>query len=323
MAGDLLDHLQEQDVVTFTGSSSTGQALRIHPNIVAKSIPFNLEADSLNCCILGQSITGEDPEFDLFVGEIYRELTTKAGQRCTAIRRVIVPAERLDHVVDALRTRLADVAVGDPSADGVQMGSLLGASQKAEVQAGVSTLAGDCELVLGGTDDFPLVGDNAVRAAFYPPTVLVCPNPLQNSVPHTVEAFGPVCTVMPYNSADEAVQLASLGKGSLVGSVFTNDDDEASAIVLGTAAWHGRMLVINRDCGRRVNRTRIALAQTGSRRARARRGRRGAGWGACRKGLHAAHLGTRLAYDIDGNDPSAPRWGEYAPIRRAPVQKTL
>lgn len=247
-AGDLLEHLQEQDAVTFTGSSATGQALRIHPNIVARSIPFNLEADSLNCCILGQSVAGEDPEFELFIGEICRELTTKAGQRCTAIRRAIVPAERLERVVEALRTRLADVAVGDPSADGVQMGSLLGASQKAEVQASVSELAGDCELVLGGTDDFRLVGDKAVRAAFYPPTVLVCSNPVQTGVPHAVEAFGPVCTVMPYSSVDEAVQLAGLGKGSLVGSVFTNNDDEATAIVLGTAAWHGRMLVINRDC---------------------------------------------------------------------------
>lgn len=247
-AGDLLEHVQEQDVVTFTGSAATGRALRVHPNIVARSIPFNLEADSLNCCILGESVAGEDPEFELFIGEICKELTTKAGQRCTAIRRAIVPAERLDRVVEALRTRLAEVVVGDPAADGVKMGSLLGASQKAEVQASVGRLAGECELVLGGTDDFPLVGDNADPAAFYPPTVLVCSKPMQTGVPHSVEAFGPVCTVMPYRSVDEAVQLAALGKGSLVGSVFTHDDDEATSIVLDTAAWHGRMLVINRDC---------------------------------------------------------------------------
>ena len=247
-AGDLLDHVQEQDVVTFTGSSTTGQALRAHPNIVSRSIPFNMEADSLNCSILGQSVTGDDPEFDLFIREICRELTTKAGQRCTAIRRAMVPASRLDHVVEALRARLANVNVGDPAVDGVKMGPLLGASQKAEVQAGVAGLAGGCELVLGGTDDFPLTGDNAVRAAFYPPTVLVCSSPMETGAPHSIEAFGPVCTVMPYSGVDEAVRLAGLGRGSLVGSVFTNDDDEARAIVLGTAAWHGRMLVINRDC---------------------------------------------------------------------------
>ena len=247
-AGDLLDHVDEQDIVTFTGSSTTGQALRAHPNIVAGSVPFNLEADSLNCCILGQSVTGEDPEFDLFIGEICKELTTKAGQRCTAIRRAIVPAEKLDIVVETLRTRLAKVTVGDPAEDGVQMGPLLGASQKAEVQAGVDRLAGDCELVLGGAEDFPLVGDSAVRTAFYPPTLLVCPNPMDTSMAHSVEAFGPVCTVMPYRGTDEAMRLAGLGKGSLVGSIFTNDNDEAAAIVLGAAAWHGRMLVINRDC---------------------------------------------------------------------------
>lgn len=247
-AGDLLDHVEEQDVVTFTGSSATGQALRTHPNIVARSVPLNLEADSLNCCILGQSVDDDDPEFDLFIGEICRELTTKAGQRCTAIRRAIVPAEKLDIVVEALRTRLAKVTVGDPAIDGVQMGPLLGASQKAEVQAGVDRLARDCELVLGGTDEFPLTGDSAVRTAFYAPTLLVCSNPMKTAVPHSVEAFGPVSTVMPYRNVDEAVELAGLGKGSLVGSVFTHDNDEATAIVLGTAAWHGRMLVINRDC---------------------------------------------------------------------------
>ena len=246
--GDILDHLREQDVVTFTGSAETGRMLKAHPNIIARSIPFNQEADSLNCCILGQSAAPGDPEFDLFIREVAREMTSKAGQKCTAIRRILVPEKQVEPAADALRARLSKVAVGDPSVDGVRMGPLLGAAQKAEVHANVGKLAGSSELLMGGSRDFELIGDEAVPDAFYPPTLLYCADPLETGAPHAVEAFGPVATIMPYGDSGEAVHLASLGRGSLVGSVVTRDETEAAQIVLGAAAWHGRMLVLNRDC---------------------------------------------------------------------------
>lgn len=248
--GDLLDHLTEQDVVTFTGSAGTGRMLKAHPNIVARSIPFNQEADSLNCCILGESVSPGDPEFDLFVREVAREMTSKAGQKCTAIRRILVPDKQVQPVASALQTRLSKVAVGDPAAEGVRMGPLLGAIQKAEVQAGVEELAGSCELLMGGGDGFELIGEQAVPDAFYPPTLLYCADPLATDAPHSIEAFGPVATLMPYGDTGEAVDLAALGRGSLVGSVVTRDDVEAAQIVLETAAWHGRFLVLNRDCAK-------------------------------------------------------------------------
>ena len=246
--GDLFEHLTEQDVVTFTGSASTGQMLRAHPNIIAKSIPFNLEADSLNCSILGESVALDDLEFDLFIKEITREMTTKAGQKCTAIRRIIVPTDKVTAVTDALKKRLAKTTLGDPAEEGVRMGPLLGAQQKADVHANVMALAERCELLIGGDDNFELIGKQAVKDAFYPPTLLLCKNPLQTDAPHSIEAFGPVSTIMPYEGFEQAIEIASKGKGSLVGSLFTYNDDEASKVILGCAPWHGRMLVINRDC---------------------------------------------------------------------------
>ncbi|MCY4157350.1 MAG: phenylacetic acid degradation bifunctional protein PaaZ [Gammaproteobacteria bacterium] len=248
-AGNLLDHLREQDVVTFTGSAETGRKLKAHPGIIARSIPFNQEADSLNCCVLGESVKADDPEFGLFIKEVVREMTSKAGQKCTAIRRILVPEQQLQPVADALKARLSKMAVGDPAAEGVRMGPLLGAAQKAEVQASVEALAGSCEILLGG-GDFELVGERAVRDAFYPPTLLYCADPLATEAPHSTEAFGPVATLMPYRGTDEAIDLAAKGRGSLVGSVVTSDDGEAARIVLGAAAWHGRMLVLNRDCAK-------------------------------------------------------------------------
>ncbi len=248
--GDLLDHLTEQDIVTFTGSAATGQSLRAHPNIIARSIPFTMEADSLNCCILGETVTPDQAEFELFIKEVAKEMTTKAGQKCTAIRRVIVPENRVQDVQQALTARLAKYSIGDPSEEGVRMGPLLGAAQKADVAAKVEALAQDCEIICGGNDDFELLGGQAVKDAFYPPTVLYCSAPLETDSPHTVEAFGPVTTIMPYSGIDQAVQIAGLGRGSLVGSVFTYDDGEAAELILGCAAYHGRMLVINRDCAK-------------------------------------------------------------------------
>lgn len=248
-AGDLLDHLSEQDVVTFTGSAATGQSLRNHPNILAHSIPFTMEADSLNCTILGKSVVEGDPEFDLFVKEVVREMTTKAGQKCTAIRRVIVPEENIDAVARAIMARLQTIKVGNPRLEGVKLGALVSSDQAADVHERVLQLATEGEILCGGDpSQLTLLGDDVIPDAFYPPTLLRCDNPMQAVAVHSIEAFGPVATLMPYRSIEEAVLIARKGKGSLVGSLFTHDDQEARSLILGAAPWHGRMLVINRDC---------------------------------------------------------------------------
>jgi len=246
--GDLLDHLEEQDVVTFTGSASTGQKLRAHPNIVAKSIPFTMEADSLNCAILGKTVAEDDEEFGIFIKEVAKEMTTKAGQKCTAIRRVIVPADKVEAVSHALQARLAKAVLGNPAAEGVRMGPLIGRDQARDVQSKVDQLATQCEVLLGGGGDFTISGGDNSSGAFYPATLLRCDDPFNNTLVHEVEAFGPVSTIMPYDSIEDAVALAQLGKGSLVGSVYTFDNGEARELILAAAPYHGRMLVLNRDC---------------------------------------------------------------------------
>lgn len=247
-AGDLLDHLDEQDVVTFTGSASTGRKLRTHPNLVANSIPFTMEADSLNCAILGESVQPGDEEFGLFVKEVAKEMTVKAGQKCTAIRRIIVPAPLMDDVAKALRARLEKTVLGDPTAEGVRMGPLVGRDQARDVHAKVGQLAEECEILMGGGEEFAIEGCDNSSGAFYPATLLRCDDPLKKRLVHEVEAFGPVSTLMPYASLDEAVAIARLGKGSLVGSLYTYDDAEARRVILATAPFHGRMLILNRDC---------------------------------------------------------------------------
>jgi oxepin-CoA hydrolase / 3-oxo-5,6-dehydrosuberyl-CoA semialdehyde dehydrogenase len=246
-AGDLLDHLREQDVVTFTGSSVTGKKLKTHPNIVARNIPFNMEADSLNLCLLGESVEPGDEEFDLFVKEVAREITVKAGQKCTAIRRVFAPRDRAEAVMEALSARLDKIMLGDPAREGVRMGPLVSREQREEVKGRVEELRRACELVYGGTDDFEILGGDKERGGFYPPTFLYCDRPLEVHEPHELEAFGPVATVMPYEGLDEAIELAKRGRGSLVGTIVTRDRDEARRLVFGTASHHGRLLVLNRD----------------------------------------------------------------------------
>ncbi len=246
--GDLFDHLMEQDVVTFTGSASTGRKLKSHPGVTANSIPFNMEADSLNLSLLGETVEPDSDEFNLFIREVAREMTVKAGQKCTAIRRAIVPAHRVDAVVAALKQRLDRLPLGDPSVDGVKMGPLVGRAQMEDVWENVNRLVGSCEILYGGSREFETRGGDRDKGAFFPSTLLYCDQPLTAAEPHDIEAFGPVCTVIPYRNTDEAIELAKKGKGSLVGSVFTSDDAEARQVVLGTAAWHGRLLVINRDC---------------------------------------------------------------------------
>ncbi len=248
--GDLLDHLTCQDVVTFTGSAGTGRKLKAHPRIVAESVRFNMEADSLNCCILGPDAGPGTEEFDLFVKEVVREMTTKAGQKCTAIRRTIVPEGMQDAVIEALRKRLAGVKVGDPATEGVKMGPLAGSAQVAEVRKAAGALMQAGELVFGSPDRVEVSGADPGRGAFFPLLLLHCAEPLRRAEPHDVEAFGPVNTVMPYRTLDEAVELARRGKGSLCGSLVTADPAVARTVVLGTAPYHGRILVLDRHSAR-------------------------------------------------------------------------
>jgi oxepin-CoA hydrolase/3-oxo-5,6-dehydrosuberyl-CoA semialdehyde dehydrogenase len=244
--GDLLDHLTCQDVVTFTGSAATGRKLKSHPRVISESVRFNLEADSLNYCILGPDATPGSEEFDLFVKEVAKEMTVKAGQKCTAIRRTIVPERVAEDAVRALSKRLAGATLGDPSVDGVRMGPLAGRAQVSEVGGSAERIAVSCERVFGDPNRFDVVGADPGKGAFFPSLLYYCDEPFRKSEPHDIEAFGPVNTVMPYRSLDEAIALARLGRGSLCGSVVTADDSVARDVVLGTAAYHGRLMVLNR-----------------------------------------------------------------------------
>lgn len=248
--GDLLDHMTGQDVVTFTGSASTGRKLRSHPAIVRNSVRFTMEADSLNCSILGPDAVPGTPEFDLYIKEVVREMTTKCGQKCTAIRRAFVPRAQVPAVLEALKARLAKVVIGDPSKEGVTMGALASRGQRDEVRKAVSTLCAAAELVFGNPTDFAVTGADAEAGAFLPPLLLYCADPQGTRVVHEVEAFGPVATVMPYDSVDDVIELAARGEGSLVGSIFTSDNDFAREMVMGAGSYHGRMLIVNRDCAK-------------------------------------------------------------------------
>ena len=244
--GDLFDHFGSQDVVTFTGSATTGRKLKTHRSIIEHSVRFNMEADSLNFSMLAPDATPGSEEFDLFIKEVTREMTSKAGQKCTAIRRTLVPAPMVDDVISALQKRLAGVKIGDPSVEGVKMGPLAARAQVEEVGRSLDALLRAGERVYGDPEQFEVVGADRNRGAFFPTTLLYCEKPLSRDEPHSVEAFGPVNTVMPYSSVDEAIDLAKMGRGSLVGSVFTANDETARDVVLGVASHHGRLMVLNR-----------------------------------------------------------------------------
>jgi oxepin-CoA hydrolase/3-oxo-5,6-dehydrosuberyl-CoA semialdehyde dehydrogenase len=246
--GDLFDHLTCQDVVSFTGSASTAARLRSHPAVLRHAVRFVAETDSLNSSLLGPDAGPGTPEFDLYIREVAREMTAKAGQKCTAIRRVIVPAPYLDAVTEALDAALSKVTVGDPRAEGVRMGPLASRDQRREVLTRIAELRHEAELVSGDPAHVAPVGADAERGAFLPPVLLRCREPLTARSVHTVEAFGPVATVMGYATLDEAIVLARRGEGSLAGSVFTADDAVAARLVLGLAPLHGRLLVVNRQC---------------------------------------------------------------------------
>jgi oxepin-CoA hydrolase/3-oxo-5,6-dehydrosuberyl-CoA semialdehyde dehydrogenase len=245
--GDLLDRLEGQDVVTFTGSADTAAKLCTHPNVIRHSIPFNAEADSLNCAILAPDVTPDDEEFDLFVKEVVREMTVKAGQKCTAIRRAIVPRKHLDAVSERLRARLAKVAVGDPALENVRMGALASKAQQADVAERVKALLSGNELIFSERDGFTPLGDGVAEGAFFAPTLLLCRDALRNDAVHDIEAFGPVSTLMPYEDLDEALALAAKGRGSLVGTLVTRDPKVAAKAIPVAAAWHGRLLILDRE----------------------------------------------------------------------------
>lgn len=244
--GDLLDHVTGQDVVTFTGSAVTGRKLRTSAAIVENSVRFNMEADSLNFSMLGPESAPGTEEFDLFVKEVVREMTSKAGQKCTAIRRTLVPEPMVDDLIKAISKRLGTMKLGDPRTDGVRMGPLVGREQVSEVGERVQELRDGSEIVYGDPYNFEIASGDKSRGAFFPPTLLYCGAPLTTPAPHNIEAFGPVNTVMPYANVGEAVELAKLGKGSLVGSLFTSDDTVARHLILGAASHHGRIMVIDK-----------------------------------------------------------------------------
>ena len=244
-AGDLLDHLTEQDLVSFTGSAATARKLRSHPTVIANGLRFTAEADSLNCSILGPDAIPGTPEFDLFVTSLITEMTVKAGQKCTAIRRAIVPNSMLGAVGQAASTRLAKVIVGNPADPSVGMGALAGLEQRAEVMRSLKALLDVSTVVFGDPNHVDVVGANADRGAFLSPILLQAD--ADRAEPHEVEAFGPISTLIGYHTVDDAIALAARGRGSLVGSLITHDPAVAQQVVLGLAPWHGRLLVLDRD----------------------------------------------------------------------------
>ncbi|GAB2794197.1 oxepin-CoA hydrolase/3-oxo-5,6-dehydrosuberyl-CoA semialdehyde dehydrogenase [Hymenobacter luteus] len=243
----ILDHVTYQDVVTFTGSAETGRKLRAHPRIIAEAVPFTMEADSLNAAVLGPDAVPGTVEFDLFIKEIRKEMTAKAGQKCTAIRRAIVPENLLEDVQIALGKALGQTTVGHPQAEGVRMGALVNMTQANRVREQVRELAKNTPIVYGDLDNVQVIGGDCKTGAFMSPIVLLNPEPFKFTDSHEVEAFGPVATLMPYKNLDEAITLANMGKGSLVCSVATNDPRTAQEFVLGAATHHGRILVINEE----------------------------------------------------------------------------
>lgn len=249
-AGDLLNWTNSQDIVTFTGSAHTGALLKNTPALLANNVPFTMEADSLNCIVLGPSVHPEDPEFELFIKEVRKEMTLKAGQRCTGVRRIFVPQSLLSAVATALQKALAQTVIGSPLHEKVRMGSLAGQSQREEVLNQVKKLLASSQLIYGSLDSVEVVDADAVKGAFLSPLLLLNEKPFQSIEPHEIEAFGPVSTLMPYQSIEDAIALSKLGKGSLVTTIVTNNEQEAKKYVLGAASHHGRILILNRDCAK-------------------------------------------------------------------------
>jgi oxepin-CoA hydrolase/3-oxo-5,6-dehydrosuberyl-CoA semialdehyde dehydrogenase len=246
-AGDMLDHVRYEDTITFTGSATTGLMLKSNENVMRENVSFNMEADSLNCIVLGEDVQPGMAEWDIFIKEVRREITTKAGQKCTAIRRIFVPENKIEDVQTALKKALAQTTIGNPLNEKVRMGSLAGKSQKQEVMNQVQKLLASSQIIYGSLDSVELIDADNNKGAFMSPLLLLNANPMQTNEAHEVEAFGPVSTLMPYKDLNEAIVLAKKGKGSLVCSVVTSSDKTATEYVLGAATHHGRILILNEE----------------------------------------------------------------------------
>ena len=249
-ADGILNHVSSQDVVTFTGSAGIGQMLKSHPRIISESVPFNMEADSLNSAILGEDAVPGTGAFDLFIKEVSKEMSTKCGQKCTAIRRIIVPENLIEAVQKELSAALSKLKIGNPRAEGVRMGAMAAKEQVAEVREKVAQLSVDTPIVFGSLDTINLIDADAEKGAFLSPILMLNNKPFELTNTHNIEAFGPVSTVMPYKDLGEAIALSKLGKGSLCCSITTNNDAIATEFVLGAASHHGRILILNESCAK-------------------------------------------------------------------------
>jgi oxepin-CoA hydrolase/3-oxo-5,6-dehydrosuberyl-CoA semialdehyde dehydrogenase len=243
----LLDYIENQDVVSFTGSAETGKRLKAHPRLLEHAVPFNMEADSLNAMVLGEDSAPGTPEFDLFIKNVRAEITVKAGQKCTAVRRIMVPSPFLEAVQIQLGKELSKIKVGDPSVEGVRMGALVSQTQRARVLANLGLLTQSSNIVFGDLAQYDVMGADKSSGAFMPPILLLNEHPFEGLDCHNIEAFGPVATLMPYESLEKAIELANLGKGSLVSTICTLDPAIAGQFVLEAGAFHGRILILNRE----------------------------------------------------------------------------
>ncbi len=249
-AGDLLDHVVSQDVVTFTGSASTGLKLKSNANILYQNVQFNMEADSLNCIVMGEDVDPSLPDWDIFIKEVRKEMTVKAGQKCTAIRRILVPENKMEDVWKAITVALKQTVIGNPLNEKVRMGSLAGKGQREEVKAQIQKLLASSQIIYGSLDSVEVVDADPVKGAFISPILLKNDTPLQSTEVHTVEAFGPVSTIMPYKNSEEAIELSKRGKGSLCSTIVTSNEVLAKEYVIGAATHHGRILVLNSECAK-------------------------------------------------------------------------
>ena len=249
-AGDLLDHVTSQDVVTFTGSATTGLMLKSNPHILQESVPFTMEADSLNCIVLGEDVTPDKAEWNIFIKEVRKEMTLKAGQRCTGIRRIFVPENKMEDIWKAIAVSLSQTIIGNPLNEKVRMGSLAGQAQRNEVKEQVQKLLASSQIVYGSLDSVEVLEADAVKGAFLSPLLLMNQTPFTSQEVHSVEAFGPVSTIMPYKNLEEAIELSKMGKGSLCTSIVTADYAVAKKYVISAATHHGRILVLNNECAK-------------------------------------------------------------------------
>ena len=248
--GDILDHVTSQDIITFTGSKSTGLKLRSHSKVLSECVPFNMEADSLNAIVLGEDVSPQMPEWNIFIKEIRKEMTVKAGQKCTAIRRIFVPENKMDDVWKAIASSLQQTTIGNPLNEKVRMGSLAGEGQRVEVRAQIQKLLASSQIIYGSLDSVEVIDADPVKGAFISPILLKNEEPFLSDEVHEVEVFGPVSTIMPYKDLSEAIELSKKGKGSLCSTIVTADDKVATDYVVTAGTWHGRMLVLNAGCAK-------------------------------------------------------------------------